>query len=66
MNIIMKFVYIVANIFITIKVVNIGTDMCEQTVQTQIRMLSGSLEHSDQGLHCLLMAYTVICNAVQH
>ena len=42
MNIIMKFVYIVANIFITIKVVNIGTDMCEQTVHTQIRRLPGA------------------------
>ena len=36
---------------ITVKVLSIGTDNDEQTVQTQIRLLHQ--EQSDQGLHCL-------------
>ena len=36
----------------TIKVLSIGTDRSEQTVQTQIRLLL--MEQSDQGLHCSL------------
>ena len=36
----------------TVKGLSIGTDRCEQTVQTQIRLLL--MEQSDQGLHCLL------------
>ena len=36
----------------TVKVLSIGTDRCEQTVQTQIRLLF--MEQSDQGLHYLL------------
>ena len=39
------------DIVITIKVLNIGTDRSEQTVQTQIRLLLK--EQSDQGIHCL-------------
>ena len=35
----------------TIKILSIGTDRSEQTVQTQIRLLLK--EQSDQGLHCL-------------
>ena len=36
----------------TVKVLSIGTDRSEQTVQTQNRLLL--MEQSDQGLHCLL------------
>ena len=36
----------------TIQILNFGTDMFGQTVQTQIRLLLE--EQSDQGLHCLL------------
>ena len=38
--------------FVTIIILNIGTDRSEQTVQTQIRLLL--MEQSDQGLLCLL------------
>ena len=36
----------------SVKILSIGTDRCEQTVQTQIKLLL--MEKSDQGLHCLL------------
>ena len=36
----------------TVKFPSIRMDRCEQTVQTQIRLLL--MEQSDQGLHCLL------------
>ena len=36
----------------TVEVLSIGTDRCEQIVQTQIRLFL--MEQSDQGLHCLL------------
>ena len=35
----------------TVKLLNVGTDRAEQTVQTQIRLLLK--EQSDQGLHYL-------------
>ena len=38
--------------YITVIILNIGTDRSEQTVQTQIRLLL--MEQSDQGLLCLL------------
>ena len=41
-------------LYVTVKVLSIGTDKSEQTVQTQNTLLLGSLEQSDQGLHCLL------------
>ena len=41
-------------LYVTVKVLSIGTDRSEQTVQTQNTLLLGSLEQSDQGLHCLL------------
>ena len=36
----------------TVTILSFRTDMSEQTVQTQIRLLPE--EQSDQGLHCLL------------
>ena len=36
----------------TLMILSFRTDRCEQTVQTQIRLLLE--EQSDQGLHCLL------------
>ena len=38
--------------YVTVIILNIGTDRSEQTVQTQIRLLHE--EQSDQGLLCLL------------
>ena len=37
--------------YLTVIILNIGTNRCEKTVQTQIRLLLK--EQSDQGLHCL-------------
>ena len=41
-------------LYVTVKALSIGTDRSKQTVQTQNTLLLGSLEQSDQGLHCLL------------
>ena len=48
---------------ITVMILNIGTDMSEQTVQTQIRLLL--MEQSDQGLLCLLFCLHLL-NTILH
>ena len=47
----------------TVIILNIGTDMSEQTVQTQIRLLL--MEQSDQGLLCLLFCLHLL-NTILH
>ena len=47
----------------TVIFLNIGTDRSEQTVQTQIRLLL--MEHSDQGLLCLLFCLHLL-NTILH
>ena len=47
----------------TVKILNIGTDRSEQTVQTQIRLLL--MEQSDQGLLCLLFCLHLL-NTILH
>ena len=44
--------------WVTVIILNIGTDRSEQTVQTQIRLLL--MEQSDQGLLCLLFCLHVL------
>ena len=49
--------------FLTVIILNIGTDRSEQTVQTQIRLLLK--EQSDQGLLCLLSCLHLL-NTILH
>ena len=49
--------------WVTVIILNIGTDRSEQTVQTQIRLLF--MEQSDQGLLCLLFCLHLL-NAILH
>ena len=51
------------NYWITVIILNIGTDRSEQTVQTQIRLLL--MEQSDQGLLCLLFCLHLL-NTLLH
>ena len=48
---------------LTVIILNIGTDMSGQTVQTQIRLLL--VEQSDQGLLCLLFCLHLL-NTILH
>ena len=50
-------------IFLTVIILNIGTDRSEQKVQTQIRLLL--MEQSDQGLLCLLFCWHLL-NTILH
>ena len=52
-----------AAIFVTVIILNIGTDRSEQTVQTQIRLLL--MKQSDQGLLCLLFCLHLL-NTILH
>ena len=49
--------------YLTVIILNIGTDRSKQTVQTQIRLLL--MEQSDQGLLCLLFCLHLL-NTILH
>ena len=55
--------YINIFFYISVIILNIGTDRSEQTVQTQIRLLL--MEQSDQGLLCLLFCLHLL-NTILH
>ena len=48
---------------VAVNFLNIGADISEQTVQTQIRLLPE--EQSDQGLHCLSL-HLPLLDALHH